>query len=54
MCSTEKINERQRTLARQPVDRIPIGFFAIDFDTVEKLPGQEAYLRFKANLPIPA
>ena len=43
----------QRTLARQSVDRIPIGFFAIDFDTVEKLLGQEAYLRARANLAIP-
>ncbi len=49
MNSKERI---QRTLARQPVDRIPIGFFAIDFDTVEKILGHETYLRAKAKSQI--
>jgi len=39
-------------LAREPVDRIPIGFFAIDFDTVEKILGHETYLRAKAKTQI--
>ncbi|MBN1877829.1 MAG: hypothetical protein JXA33_26650 [Anaerolineae bacterium] len=39
----------RRMLARQPVDRIPIGFFAIDYDTVERLLGHETYLRAKAK-----
>lgn len=41
-----------RTLAHEPVDRIPIGFFAIDFDTVERLLGHETYLRAKAKSQI--
>ena len=49
MNSKERI---QRTLARQMVDRIPIGFFAIDFDTVEKILGHETYLRAKAKSQI--
>jgi hypothetical protein len=42
----------QRTLQRKPIDRIPIGFFAIDFDTVERLVGHETYLRAKARSQI--
>ncbi len=49
MNSKERVN---RVLARQPVDRIPIGFFAIDFDTVEKILGHETYLRAKAKSQI--
>lgn len=49
MNSKERV---QRTLNRQPVDRIPIGFFAIDFDTVEKILGRETYLRAKARSQI--
>jgi hypothetical protein len=49
MNSKERV---QRTLARQPVDRIPIGFFCIDFDTVEKILGHETYLRAKAKSQI--
>ena len=49
------MNGKQRikaVLAREPVDRIPIGFFAIDFDTVEKILGHETYLRAKAKTQI--
>lgn len=49
MNSKERV---QRTLERKPVDRIPIGFFAIDFDTVEKILGHETYLRAKAKSQI--
>lgn len=49
MKSKERV---QRALAHQPVDRVPIGFFAIDFDTVERLLGHETYLRAKAKSQI--
>lgn len=42
----------RRALAHKPVDRVPIGFFAIDFDTVERLLGHETYLRAKAKSQI--
>ncbi len=42
----------KRALAHEAVDRVPIGFFAIDFDTVEKLLGHETYLRAKAKSQI--
>jgi uroporphyrinogen-III decarboxylase len=42
----------RRALAHEPVDRVPIGFFAIDFDTVERLLGHETYLRAKARSQI--
>jgi uroporphyrinogen-III decarboxylase len=49
MNSKERI---QRTLARQTVDRIPIGFFCIDFDTAGQILGHETYLRAKAKSQI--
>jgi len=49
MDSKERV---RRALAHEPVDRIPIGFFAIDFDTVERLLGHETYLRAKAKSQI--
>jgi hypothetical protein len=42
----------RRALNHEPVDRVPIGFFAIDFDTVERLLGHETYLRAKAKCQI--
>ena len=42
----------RRALAHEPVDRVPIGFFAIDFDTVERILGHETYLRAKAKSQI--
>lgn len=49
------MNSKQRVLAtlegRIP-DRVPIGEFAIDFDTVEKIIGHETYLRAKAKSQI--
>jgi uroporphyrinogen-III decarboxylase len=42
----------RRALHHQPVDRVPIGFFAIDYDTVERLLGHETYLRAKAKSQI--
>ncbi len=49
MNSKERV---RRALAHQPVDRVPIGFFAIDFDTVERVLGHETYLRAKAKSQI--
>jgi len=42
----------RRALDHQPVDHVPIGFFAIDFDTVERLLGHQTYLRAKAKSQI--
>lgn len=49
MNSKERV---RRALAFEPVDRVPIGFFAIDFDTVERVLGHETYLRAKAKSQI--
>jgi hypothetical protein len=42
----------QATLAGVVPDRVPIGEFAVDFDTVERLLGHETYLRAKAKSQI--
>ena len=49
MDSKERV---RRALAHEPVDRVPIGFFAIDFDTVERILGHETYVRAKAKSQI--
>jgi uroporphyrinogen-III decarboxylase len=49
MDSKERV---RRALNHEPVDRVPIGFFAIDFDTVEQLLGHETYVRAKAKSQI--
>ncbi|MCJ7548641.1 MAG: uroporphyrinogen decarboxylase family protein [Anaerolineae bacterium] len=49
MNSKERV---RRALAHEPVDRVPIGFFAIDFDTVERILGHETYVRAKAKSQI--
>jgi hypothetical protein len=49
------MNSKQRvlaTLAGEMPDRVPIGEFAVDFDTVERLLGHETYLRAKAKSQI--
>ncbi|HNQ22852.1 MAG TPA: uroporphyrinogen decarboxylase family protein [Phycisphaerae bacterium] len=49
------MNSKQRvlaTLAGVEPDRVPIGEFAVDFDTVERLLGRETYLRAKAKSQI--
>jgi hypothetical protein len=40
------------TLAGRIPDRVPIGEFAVDFDTVERILGHETYLRAKAKSQI--
>ena len=49
------MNSKQRVLATlngDLPDRVPIGEFAIDFDTVERVLGHETYLRAKAKSQI--
>ena len=49
------MNSKQRVLATlegKIPDRVPIGEFAVDFDTVEKILGRETYLRAKAKSQI--
>ena len=49
------MNSRERVIAaldHQPVDRLPIGFFAVDYDTVAGVIGHETYLRAKAKSQI--
>ena len=49
------MNSKERVLATlnsKIPDRVPIGEFAVDFDTVEKVIGHETYLRAKAKSQI--
>ena len=49
------MNSRDRVIAalrHQPVDRIPMGEFAVDYDTVEAVLGRKSYLRNKADSTI--
>jgi len=51
----ERMNSKQRVLAaleHKPVDRLPLGFFAVDHDTVSRVLGRETYLRAKAKSQI--
>ncbi len=46
------MNSRQRVIAalrHEPVDRVPYGEFAVDFDTVSAVLGRETFLRNKAG-----
>jgi hypothetical protein len=46
-------NERVKTVFEGKIpDRVPIGEFAIDFDTIEKIIGRPTYLRAKAKSKI--
>ena len=49
------MNGRERVIAaldHKPVDRLPIGFFAVDYDTVARVIGHDTYLRAKAKSQI--
>ena len=49
------MNGRERVIAaldHRPVDRLPIGFFAVDYDTVERVLGRKTFLRAKAKSQI--
>ena len=40
----------QAAIARQPVDRVPLGFYAVDCDTVERVVGHKTYVRNKIDI----
>ena len=37
----------QAAIERRPVDRVPLGFYAVDYDTVQRVLGHETYVRNK-------
>ena len=44
------MNSKERVkaaIARQPVDRIPLGFYVVDCDTIERVIGHKTYVRNK-------
>lgn len=42
----------QAAIARQPVDRVPLGFYAVDHDTVERVIGRPTMVRNKIEIQI--
>ncbi|MBN1396163.1 MAG: hypothetical protein JW959_14165 [Pirellulales bacterium] len=49
------MNSKQRVqaaIARKPVDKVPLGFFAVDYDTVERVLGRPTYVRNKIAIQI--
>lgn len=42
----------QAAIARRPVDRVPLGFYAVDHDTVEHVIGRPTFVRNKVDVPI--
>ena len=49
MNSKERV---QAAIARQPVDRVPLGFYAVDCDTVERVIGHKTYVRDKIAIQV--
>ena len=49
MTSKERV---KIALSHREPDRVPLGFYAIDFDTVSRILGHETYLRAKAKTRI--
>ena len=49
MNSKERV---QAAIARQPVDRVPLGFYAVDHDTVAKVIGRPTYVRNKIEMQV--
>jgi len=47
MNSKERV---QAAIARQPVDKVPLGFYAADYDTVERVIGHKTYVRNKVEM----
>jgi uroporphyrinogen-III decarboxylase len=44
------MNSKERVTAainREPVDRVPLGFYAVDYDTVERVLGRKTFVRNK-------
>ena len=49
------MNSRERVaaaIARKPVDRVPLGFYAVDYDTVEKVLGRPTHVRNKIEIQL--
>ena len=49
------MNSKQRVqaaIARQPVDRVPLGFYCVDCDTVERVLGRPTYVRNKIAMQL--
>ena len=49
------MNSKQRVTAainRQGVDKVPLGFYAVDYDTIEKVIGRKTYVRNKIEMQI--
>jgi len=42
----------QAAIARQPVDRVPLGLYAVDYDTVERVIGHKTYVRNKIEIQL--
>jgi uroporphyrinogen-III decarboxylase len=49
MTSKERV---QAAVARQPVDMVPLGFYVVDYDIVEKVIGRPTYVRNKIEIQI--
>jgi len=49
------MNSKERVraaIARQPVDQVPLGFYAVDYDTIEAVLGRKTYVRNKIDTQI--
>jgi uroporphyrinogen decarboxylase len=49
MTSKERV---QAAIARQPVDRVPLGFYVVDYDIIEKVIGLPTFVRNKIEIQI--
>ena len=49
MNSKERV---QAAIARRPVDRVPLGFYAVDCDTVSRVLGRPTFVRNKVESQI--
>ena len=47
MTSKERV---QAAIERKPVDRVPLGFYAVDYDTVERVLGRKTFVRNKIGI----
>jgi hypothetical protein len=49
------MNSKQRVrtaIARRPVDQVPLGFYAVDHDTIEAVLGRKTYVRSKIDTQV--
>ena len=49
MTSKERV---QAAIAREPVDMVPLGFYAVDHDTVSKVLGRPTFVRNKIEVQV--